>query len=173
MKMIKGQAFILGDNVDTDQILPGYAMSYPFEQLGTVALKGSAIPDFSEQVNDGDLVIGGENFGCGSSREQAPVALQSAGVGLIVAKSFARIFRRNAINIGLPVMTTPHVDKIVEDAEAGDQFSADVAQATLTNHTKNKVYELTPLSKSSLETVQCGGLIERVRVQLKQKGKSK
>ncbi|MEG2119144.1 MAG: 3-isopropylmalate dehydratase, partial [Pseudoflavonifractor sp.] len=103
MKSIKGRVFVLGDNVDTDQILPGFAMAEPFDQLGKFAMAGAPDLDFVNQVQPGDIIVAGRNFGCGSSREQAPIALKMAGVSLIVAKGFARIFRRNSINIGLPV----------------------------------------------------------------------
>ena len=100
----QGRVWNFEDNIDTDQILPGYAMTYPREALKDHAMAGSRVADFAKQVKNGDIIIAGANFGCGSSREQAPLALKDAGVGLIIATSFARIFRRNAINIGLPVL---------------------------------------------------------------------
>ena len=111
--------------MDTDQILPGYAMAEPFEQLGKFALAGCPGLDFVTKVRPGDIIVAGRNFGCGSSREQAPIALKMAGVGLIVASGFARIFRRNAINIGLPVYAADIAglladgDEIEVDLEAG------------------------------------------------------
>lgn len=168
MLKAEGTAFFLGDNIDTDQILPGYAMSYPPEQLGEAALAGSAIPDFSERVKVGDIIIAGENFGCGSSREQAPAALKACGVGAVIASSFARIFRRNAINIGLPVMVCRKIHLVQSDMQVGDRFQVDIAQAVLVNLTQVKRYPLEPLSKGSLETLQAGGLIEKVIAQLQQ-----
>lgn len=167
-----GKAFCFGDNVDTDQILPGYAMSYPPERLGTAALKGSEIPDFAEQVQAGDLIVAGDNFGCGSSREQAPVALKACGVGMIVAKSFARIFRKNAVNIGLTVITCSCVDEIKAQAQAGDVFRADAAAAELINETRGIRYALTPLARASLETLEAGGLINKVRTKLRARGET-
>ncbi|MCD8141478.1 MAG: 3-isopropylmalate dehydratase small subunit [Planctomycetaceae bacterium] len=170
METTIGAAFLLRDNVDTDQILPGYAMSYPPEKLGEAALAGSEIPDFAKQVKPGDVVIAGENFGCGSSREQAPVALKASGVAAVVAGSFARIFRRNAINIGLPVVTSPEAAAIRAEAKPGDRFQVDIENARLVNTTQGKTYPLTPLAQSSLETLRAGGLMNKVREKLLARG---
>lgn len=170
MDIIKGKAFILDENVDTDQILPGYAMSYPVEELKKATLTGSIIPNFSQLVNEGDIIIADENFGCGSSREQAPVALKSSGVGLVIAKSFARIFRKNSINIGLPVITSKNIDVIVAEAKKDDEFEVDLNKFSIKNlRTENK-YELEKLSESTLETLQAGGLINKVKMKLKERG---
>lgn len=161
MHKVEGSCWVFGNNVDTDQILPGYAMAEAADQLGRFALAGSAVPDFAARVKPGDIVVAGPNFGCGSSREQAPEALKQAGVSLILAPSFARIFRRNAINIGLPVMVcdlTTHVrtdDHISVDVEAG--------RITLSDGTS---LQATPLSASALDTLRAGGLINRVKVEL-------
>lgn len=165
-----GKAFFFGDNVDTDQILPGYAMSYPPNQLGSVAMKGSDQPDFAERVQPGDLIIAGENFGCGSSREQAPTALKASGVGGVIAKSFARIFRRNAINIGLPVVICPELDALRREAAGEDRFVLDIEAGIVHNETQGKTYSLATLAQSSLETLRMGGLIEKVRAKLIARG---
>lgn len=170
MSTTRSKGFFFADNVDTDQILPGYAMSYPPEKLGAVALAGSHIPDFAKQAKPGDVVFAGDNFGCGSSREQAPVALKASGVAAVVAKSFARIFRRNAINIGLPVLLCPDVDSIRADAGVDDAFTVDFEKAEVKNLTKDKTYALTPLADSSLETLRAGGLISKVREKLAARG---
>jgi 3-isopropylmalate dehydratase small subunit len=170
MGNIKGKAFLLNENVDTDQILPGYAMSYPVEELKKVALCGSIIPDFAKIVKLGDIIIADDNFGCGSSREQAPVALKSAGVGAVIAKSFARIFRKNAINIGLPVVVCEYIDKIKIESKEDDEFDVDLVNSTITNlRTQNK-YVLNSLSETTLETLQAGGLINKVRNKLVERG---
>lgn len=170
MGNIKGKAFLLNENVDTDQILPGYAMSYPVEELKKVALCGSIIPDFAKIVKLGDIIIADDNFGCGSSREQAPVALKSAGVGAVIAKSFARIFRKNAINIGLPVVVCEYIDKIKSESKEDDEFDVDLVNSTITNlRTQNK-YVLNSLSETTLETLQAGGLINKVRNKLVERG---
>ncbi len=168
----KGKAYFQRDNVDTDQILPGFAMSYPPEKLGSVAMGGSDIPDFAKRVKAGDIIVAGENFGCGSSREQAPVALKSAGVAAVVAGSFARIFRRNAINIGLPVVICREVEKARAEASPEDEFAVDIEKATLANLTKGRTYPLAPLSQSSLETLRAGGLINKVREKLIARGQT-
>ncbi|MCT4632850.1 MAG: 3-isopropylmalate dehydratase [Firmicutes bacterium] len=170
MEILKGRGFMLNENVDTDQILPGFAMSYPVEELKKVTLSGSIIPDFSQKVNTGDLIIADDNFGCGSSREQAPVALKSSGVSVVVAASFARIFRRNAINIGLPVITCDYIEEIKADANDGDAFSVDVEEGVIKNIRLDKEYKLNKLSETTLDTLREGGLINKVRKILKERG---
>lgn len=170
MDKIKGRAFLLNENVDTDQILPGYAMSYPVEELKKATLTGSIIPDFSEKVKEGDIIIADENFGCGSSREQAPVALKSSGVGIVIAKSFARIFRKNSINIGLPVVTSKNIDAIVAEAREDDEFQVNLDEFTIKNLRTENEYGLDKLSESTLETLRAGGLINKVKIKLKERG---
>lgn len=162
-KKIRGRVWQLGQNVDTDQILPGYAMAAPVETLKDYALAGSDIPDFAQRVQLGDMIVAGENFGCGSSREQAPVALKEAGVGLVIAESFARIFRRNAINIGLPVMTCNQVEKLND----GMEIEVDLVTAEVTILPTGEKICCQALAPSVLETLQAGGLIAKVRKQLK------
>jgi len=170
MGNIKGKAFLLNENVDTDQILPGYAMSYPAEELKKVALCGSIIPDFAEKVKIGDIIIADDNFGCGSSREQAPVALKGAGVGAIIAKSFARIFRKNSINIGLPVVVCEYIDKLKSESREDDEFEVDLVNSTIINLRTQNEYELISLSETTLETLQAGGLINKVKMKLIERG---
>lgn len=170
MENNSGKLFILNENIDTDQILPGFAMSYPVEELKKVTLCGSIIPDFAQEVEPGDIIIADDNFGCGSSREQAPVALKSCEVGAVIAKSFARIFRKNSINIGLPVLTCNCIDEIKSDYKDGDKFSIDIKEAILTNITQGKTYPLDTLAKSTYETLEAGGLINKVKVKLKERG---
>lgn len=171
MDLIKGRAFLLNDNVDTDQILPGYAMSYPTDDLKKVTLKGSVIPNFPEEVRQGDIVIAGDNFGCGSSREQAPVALKSSGVGAVIAKSFARIFRRNSINIGLPVVECDFINDIMNESNDNDEFEIDIENCLITNLRTNKKYRLNKLSDTALETIKAGGLVNKVKKVLYEGGK--
>ncbi|MGI6486587.1 MAG: 3-isopropylmalate dehydratase [Tepidanaerobacteraceae bacterium] len=170
MTNVKGRVFFLGDDVDTDQILPGYAMSVPASQLGQYALKGSSIPDFVEKVKPGDVIIAGKNFGCGSSREQAPEALKQAGVGAIVASSFAMIFRKNSINIGLPIITSGYIDEMKKDISEGDLVEVDIESGKLLHVKTGKTYELKKLSHQALATIKAGGLINRVRKILRERG---
>ncbi|MEG1857363.1 MAG: 3-isopropylmalate dehydratase [Pseudoflavonifractor sp.] len=160
MKSIKGRVFVLGDNVDTDQILPGFAMAEPFDQLGKFAMAGAPDLDFVNQVQPGDIIVAGRNFGCGSSREQAPIALKMAGVSLIVAKGFARIFRRNSINIGLPV----YAADIASLLKTGDVLEVDLEAGTLVLN--GTTVTAPPLSETVLKTLEYGGLINRVRAEL-------
>jgi len=159
---IKGRVWLFGDNVDTDQILPGYAMAAPREKLKEFALAGSQQPDFASRVKAGEIVVAGKNFGCGSSREQAPVALKEAGASLVIAQSFARIFRRNAINIGLPVLQADLSGLI----QPGDEISVDLTSGQITILGKDTVIQGKELSPGVLETLACGGLINKVRKQL-------
>ncbi|HCP15137.1 MAG TPA: 3-isopropylmalate dehydratase [Peptococcaceae bacterium] len=165
MNKIKGRVFVLGDDVDTDQILPGYAMAEPFEQLGKYAMAGAPGLDFAKRVQEGDILVAGRNFGCGSSREQAPIALKMAGVSLVVAKSFARIFRRNAINIGLPVYAADLADLLRD----GDIIEADLVQGEV--KLPDGLIKAVPMSENVLKTLEYGGLIPRIRAELhKEKG---
>lgn len=170
MEKIRGNAFLFSENIDTDQILPGYAMSYPIEALGKVALRGSAIPDYADRVQKGDVILADHNFGCGSSREQAPVALKNAGTGIVVAKSFARIFRKNAINIGLPVATSPQIDEIKRDYQEGDALEIDLVDACIVNTRSGARFALDPIAETTLETLEAGGLINKVRKKLIERG---
>ena len=170
MEKIKGKAFLLNENVDTDQILPGYAMSYSVEDLKKVALAGSSIPDFAQKVNKGDIIIADDNFGCGSSREQAPAALKGAGTGAVIAKSFARIFRKNSINIGLPVITCQYIDEIKNDYKEDDEFEVDLLNGFITNIRTNSKYKLDDLSETTRETLEADGLINKVIKKLRERG---
>jgi len=164
MDKIKGRVFVLGDDVDTDQILPGYAMAEPFDQLGKYAMAGAPGLDFAKRVQAGDILVAGRNFGCGSSREQAPHALKMAGVSMVVAKSFARIFRRNAINIGLPV----YMADIAGLLKDGDVIEADLVKGEIL--LPEASVQAAPLSDNVLKTLEYGGLIPRIRAELQKKG---
>ncbi|KUO49722.1 MAG: 3-isopropylmalate dehydratase [Desulfitibacter sp. BRH_c19] len=156
-----GRVWLFGDNVDTDQILPGYAMAVPREKLKNYVMAGSKQGNFAQLVRPGDIIVAGENFGSGSSREQAPVALKEAGVALVIAKSFARIFRRNSINIGLPVMLC----NLLLDVQEEDIINVDLKEAKVEVTRDGAVVYGEKLSESSLETLDAGGLINKVRKQ--------
>ena len=160
MDTIKGKVIVLGDDVDTDQILPGYAMAEPYDQLGNIAMAGLAGLDFKSVYEPGSIIVAGRNFGCGSSREQAPIALHQLGVSLVMAKGFARIFRRNSINIGLPVWVADMADKL----KTGDVVEVDLEKGTVT--VNGEVNEFTPMAPTVLKTLEYGGLIPRVRAEL-------
>ena len=153
MKAAQGTVFKYGDNVDTDVIIPGrYLRTFNPQDLADHVLEGER-PDFTKNVQKGDIIVAGDNFGCGSSREQAPVAIKTAGVDAIVAKSFARIFYRNAINIGLPV--------IVSDIEAkdGDIIKIDLSKGSLVNETSGESVSFEPFKEFMLNILEDGGLV--------------
>ena len=153
MDIIKGKTWTFGENIDTDVIIPGrYLRTFNPQDLADHVLEGER-PDFTENVQKGDVIVADENFGCGSSREQAPVAIKTAGVDAIIAKSFARIFYRNAINIGLPV--------IVSDIEAkdGDMISIDLSKGKIENETSGETREFEPFKNFMLEILEDGGVV--------------
>ena len=153
MDIIKGKTWTFGENIDTDVIIPGrYLRTFNPQDLADHVLEGER-PDFTKNVQQGDIIVADENFGCGSSREQAPVAIQAAGVSAIIAKSFARIFYRNSINIGLPV--------IISDIEAkdGDVISIDLSEGTIINETTGESETFEPFKDFMLSILEDGGLV--------------
>ena len=149
-----GRAWLFGDDIDTDQIIPSrFLVSSDPDELGEHAFNDLR-PEFSENVDSGDFVVGGENFGSGSSREHAPLSLLGAGVDGVVAQSFARIFYRNGINLGLPVLICPDAGQI----EDGDDISLRLEEGTVVNHTKDEEYDADPLPPFLQELVDRGGL---------------
>ena len=161
-----GKAWLFGDNVDTDQITPGkYLTMITAEELGKVVLEG-ARPEFAKNVQKGDVLVAGRNFGCGSSREHAPVGIKGAGVPVVLAESFARIFYRNAINVGLPVLEVADVSKKVAE---GDVLDVDLLSGRIVNGTKNETYEAVPLSDKALGILRAGGLVEVTKQKLAQR----
>jgi len=144
-----------GDDIDTDAIIPGkYLTINKPEELAKHVFEGVR-PEFARNVRDGDIIVAGFNFGCGSSREHAPLALKGSKVKCIIAKSFARIFFRNAINIGLPLLECADTDKIEEE----DHVEVDFESGIITNTTKNETYQATPLPDFVRGIVEAGGLI--------------
>jgi 3-isopropylmalate/(R)-2-methylmalate dehydratase small subunit len=157
------RAWRFGDDIDTDVIIPArYLTSSDERELGLHALEGLD-PGFADEVHHGDVVVAGRNFGCGSSREHAPLALRGAGVSVVVASSFARIFFRNAINMGLPVLVCPEV---VEATETGDDLEIDVSSGRIFNTTKEMGFAARPHPEFVLEIIERGGLVPWVRERL-------
>lgn len=155
-----GKAWVYGDNVDTDVIIPArYLTTTDPQALATHALE-DLDPQFASSVTPGDVVVAGENFGCGSSREHAPVCIKAAGASAVIARSFARIFFRNAINTGLPIAVCPEA---VDEIRPGDDVSVDLESGTVTNHTRDKTYSSEPLPDFVMEIVRAGGLAPWVR----------
>ena len=156
-----GRAWRLHDNVNTDEIIPGrYNVTTDRAHL-TAHCLCEVRPDFPTGVRSGDVIVGGRNFGCGSSREHAPIAIQSSGVTAIVAPSFARIFYRNAVNIGLPVLTCPDAGRI----EEGDQLQVDPGSGTVRNLTRDEVYRADALPPFVSQIAEAGGILELIRRQ--------
>jgi len=158
--MITGKAVRFGDNVDTDVILPGKYMTLtdPVD-LAKHAMEGLD-STFATKIRSGAIVVGGRNFGCGSSREQAPLALKHAGVRCVLAESFARIFYRNSINIGLPVLECRGISGKVEE---GDELAVDLEKGVVENRSKNSTLQATQLPGFIMEILRDGGLIEHLR----------
>lgn len=158
-----GKAWVLPDDVDTDQITPGkyLAMITP-EELGPHVLEGYD-STFPEKVSQGDLIVAGENFGCGSSREHAPLAIKGAGVPVVLAESFARIFYRNAFNVGVPVLEVPGISDGVDE---GDELHVDLETGRIENTTTGTTFEAEPLSEKAFELVEAGGLVNVTRKKL-------
>jgi len=159
---MKGNVWKFGNDIDTDAIIPGrYLILNTPEELAQHAFEGVR-PEFASVVEPGNIIIGGNNFGCGSSREHAPLALKGVKVKCIIAKSFARIFFRNSINIGLPLLECPDTDRIDE----GDEIEVDFASGMITNKTKGETYSATPMPDFLQGIVDVGGLIEYTRQQV-------
>ncbi|MGD0804877.1 MAG: 3-isopropylmalate dehydratase small subunit [Candidatus Bathyarchaeia archaeon] len=153
---ISGRVWKYGDNVNTDYIIPGRYMELTdHEEMGRHAMEGIDLA-FVLNVKKGDVVVGGRNFGCGSSREHAPLALKYAGVGCVVAESCARIFYRNAVNIGLPALECPRITKSVE---LGDDLELDLGAGTVTNMSKGTKLLFTPLPPFMMDVLEAGGLV--------------
>ena len=150
---IQVKALVYGDNIDTDRIIPGkYTKTLDTASLAEHVME-DLDPDFLKKMTIGDVVVAGDNFGCGSSREQAPVALKVAGVSAVIARFFARIFFRNAINIGLPVLEIPD-----HDIAFGDVLEIDFREGIVKNVTQNKIYKATKIPKVMMDIMQEGGL---------------
>jgi len=164
----QGRAWALPDSVDTDMITPGkYLTIIDPKGLSEHILEGWRA-DFPKQVKAGDILVAGDNLGCGSSREHAPLSMLGAGIPVVIARSFARIFYRNAINVGLPVMECPDMPKgFVAD---GDTVSVDLQAGVVRNETKGTEAKGIPLSAKAIEILDAGGLVNIVRRKLNERG---
>ena len=155
-----GNAIKYGDNVDTDVIIPArYLNTSDPKELAAHCME-DLDATFTARVQPGDIVIGGQNFGCGSSREHAPIALKASGVSLVIAKSFARIFYRNSINIGLPIMECPEA---VDAIEAGDTVRVDFDTGVITDETNGKVFHAEPFPPFIQNIISAGGLMKAIQ----------
>ncbi len=155
-----GKVLKYGDNVDTDVIIPArYLNTIDKKELASHCME-DIDRDFVKKVSVGDIMVAGENFGCGSSREHAPIAIKESGISLVIAKSFARIFYRNAINIGLAILECPEAcDNISE----GDTVRADLDNGIIYNLTTNKSFKTSPFPEFIQNIVRAGGLVEAIK----------
>ncbi|MBP1743188.1 MAG: 3-isopropylmalate dehydratase, small subunit [Firmicutes bacterium] len=158
--MIDGKAIKYGDNVDTDVIIPARHLS----TIDPAELASHCMEDLDADFNDklswGSIIAAGKNFGCGSSREHAPIAIKASGIKCVIAESFARIFFRNAINIGLPIIECPEAAR---DIEEGDEISIDVKTGTIVNKTKNKTYTAPAFPEFMEKIMEADGLIKYIK----------
>lgn len=158
MSAIIGQAHVYGDNIDTDRIIPGkYTKTLDMNHLARHVLE-DLDPDFSSRVREGDILVAGDNFGAGSSREQAPLAIKAAGISAVVANYFARIFYRNAINIGLPVMEVGQ-----HEIQTGHEVEVDLKQGLVIDRSADKVYPATQMPQVMVQILEAGGLVNYLK----------
>ena len=155
-----GKAIKYGDNVDTDVIIPArYLNTIDKKELASHCME-DIDKDFTKKVRSGDIMIAGSNFGCGSSREHAPIAIKESGISLVIAKSFARIFYRNSINIGLAILEIPDApDSIFE----GDEIYADLDEGVITDKTTGESFKTQPFPEFIQKIISAGGLVEAIR----------
>ncbi|WP_368294369.1 3-isopropylmalate dehydratase small subunit [Dehalobacter sp. TBBPA1] len=155
-----GKAWKFGHDIDTDVIIPArYLNRFEPEHLAAHCME-DADASFAANVQPGDMMIGGKNFGCGSSREHAPLAIKAAGVKAIIAESYARIFYRNALNIGMPILECPEA---VKGIEAGDEVEVDLQSSTIQNISKGTSFQATPFPPFMQELIKAGGLVPYVK----------
>lgn len=158
-----GNAFKYGDNVDTDVIIPArYLNTSDSAELAKHCME-DIDPNFVNDVKPGDVIVAEKNFGCGSSREHAPIAIKESGVSCVIARTFARIFYRNAFNTGLPIL---ECDQAVDGISAGDQVEVDFATGKICNLTKKETYQAEPFAEFIQKIIQCGGLVNYVKSSL-------
>ena len=163
---IDGKVWTFGKDIDTDLIIAArYLNTSVPEELAKHVME-DADPEFVSKMSVGDVIVAGENFGCGSSREHAPIALKAAGVAAIIAPTFARIFYRNAFNMGLPIFELQESSEISE----GDEISVDMDNGTITNKTTSKTYNFTPIPPFMQELIDAGGLMNFAQNEIKEQG---
>ena len=156
----KGTVYKYPDNVDTDVIIPARYLNTPNAQELALHCMEDIDPEYVKKVQPGDVMVAGWNFGCGSSREHAPLVIKTCGTGCVIAKSFARIFYRNAINIGLPIL---ECEAAAEEIQAGDQVEVDFDTGLITDHTTGKTYKAQPFPPFIQNIIRCGGLLNSLK----------
>ncbi len=156
---VKGKVFIYGNDVDTDVIIPARYLNTTSEAELASHCMEDIDPEFVKKVQDGDIIVAGDNFGCGSSREHAPIAIKASGVSLVIANSFARIFYRNSINIGLPILECPAA---VAAIRAGDIVSCELSKGIIRDETSGKEFKAEPFPDFIQKIIADGGLIKHL-----------
>lgn len=160
--MNKHKVWSFGDNIDTDIIIAARYLNTSDENELAKHIMEDADPQFYSKISAGDVIVAGENFGCGSSREHAPLALKAAGISAVIAKSFARIFYRNSFNTGLLILETPEADEI----KAGDEIEIDIDAGLIRDLTSNKEFKFSPIPPFMQELINSGGLIEYAKKEI-------
>jgi len=159
-KKVQGRVHKYGDDVNTDVIIPArYLNIHDMDELSTHCME-DIDPDFVNKAKPGDIIVAEDNFGCGSSREHAPVVIKQRGISCVIANTFARIFYRNAINIGLPILECPEAGKAIQD---GDEVAIDFETGVITNLTKNETYQAAPFPEFIQEIIDKGGLLASIK----------
>lgn len=162
--MLKGKAFTFGHDVDTDAIIPArYLITTDAEEMAKHCMEDSKKPDFAKQVRPGDIMVAGKNFGCGSSREHAPRAIKGCRVSCVIAENFARIFFRNSINIGLPILECPQAAREIQD---GHEVEVDLESGQIVNKTTGENFSAEPFPEFMRKIVAKGGLMELAKEML-------
>lgn len=159
---VYGKVFKYGNNVDTDVIIPARYLNTSEEKELAMHCMEDIDKDFVVNVEEGDIIVADKNFGCGSSREHAPIAIKASGVSCVIAQTFARIFYRNAINIGLPILECESAAKAIK---SGDKVSVNFVTGVIKNLTKNEEYQAEPFPEFMQEIINCGGLVQRIKKQ--------
>ena len=158
--MYKGKVHRFADDVNTDEIIPARYLNTTNKAELASHCMGDADKDFAKRVRSGDIIVAGRNFGCGSSREHAPIAIKAAGVGCVIADSFARIFSRNSINIGLPIVESPEASK---DIKKGDAVLVDMIKGAIKNITRKKIYKFEKYPPFMQKIITAGGLMRQIK----------
>lgn len=157
---LKGKVWTFKDNVNTDEIIPArYLNTFDAKELAKHCME-DADKDFPKKVTKGDIIVAGKNFGCGSSREHAPICIKGAGISCVIAETFARIFYRNAINIGLPILESVEASEKIRE---GDMVEVDLDKGKIKNLTRNEVYQAQSFPQFMQELISAGGLMEYVK----------
>jgi 3-isopropylmalate/(R)-2-methylmalate dehydratase small subunit len=157
--IFKGKVWKFGDNIDTDAIIPARYLTTSVPQELAAHCMEDADPNFVSKMTKGDIILGGENFGCGSSREHAPIAIKAVGVACVIAKSFARIFYRNSFNMGLPIFESKEIFDAIQE---GEEITVDGAEGSITITSSNKTFKINPIPPFMEELITDGGLMKHI-----------